>query len=155
MELSRWYAEEPFPGITLRVVFTGAEEPFLAGSRNYASRAIPSDGVEAYVGCLNLDMVAVGDSFILKAEPGSIWLDKSLAAATDATVTPFKTDRLMPSSDHWAFHEAGIQSAQLTRGADLNWHHPSDTPDRVTQDALDSAVKVAQALIISYLKAIS
>jgi aminopeptidase YwaD len=155
LELCRWYQANPHPGITMRLLFSGAEEPFLAGSRIYASRAIPSDGIDRFVGCLNLDMVGIGDAFVVKAEPGSAWETAGLDAEVSVTEIPVKIEPLMPSSDHWAFHEAGVSSAQLTRGADPHWHQKTDTGARVTPEALEAAVAVAQALITSYISGVA
>jgi hypothetical protein len=58
-----------------------------------------------------------------------------------------KARSAMPASDHWAFHELGVPSAQLTRVPDLEWHSDGDLSDRFDDAALDDAETVATRLI--------
>lgn len=131
-----------------RFVLVGAEEPFIAGSRAYVAAAGTSGELGHCRAALNLDMVAVGDRFAVRCTPGSPWdhAAQRLPSHTDAGTPIARTD-LYQSSDHWAFHEAGVPSAQLTREPDGAWHLPGDLAERVHPGALDEAESVAIALI--------
>ena len=132
----------------LRFVLAGAEEPFIAGSRAYVAAAGTSGELAGCRAALNLDMVAVGDRFAVRCTPDSPWdrAAQALPAQTRAG-TPIVRTELYQSSDHWAFHEAGITSAQLTREPDSEWHVPGDLAERVQAAALDEVESVAIALI--------
>lgn len=145
-----WFATQDAPGYRLVVVFTGAEEVGLMGSRVCAGEIVPTRGVAAFAGCLNLDMVAVGDEFIVRADANSPWVSDAVRTSRNLP-TPIVVKPLVPSSDHWSFHEAGVPSIQLTRGPDPGWHHPSDTADRITPESLDEASEVAQHLLLSLI----
>lgn len=134
----------------VRFLLFGAEEPFIAGSRAYVASAANRDALAECRASLNLDMVAVGDRFAVRCVGGSLWsraFDR-LADASPAGVPLVRTD-LYAASDHWAFHEVGIPSAQLTREPDAAWHSGDDTSERFDAAALDDAEAVATALIES------
>jgi Zn-dependent M28 family amino/carboxypeptidase len=131
-----------------RFVLVGAEEPFIAGSRAYVAAAGTSGELDHCRAALNLDMVAFGSRFAVRCVDGSPWrrAAQRLPAQTDEG-TPITHTDLYRSSDHWAFHEVGIPSAQLTREPDGEWHSPGDRADRISRSALDEAESVAAALI--------
>src|SRR5262249_9699704 len=105
--------------------------------------------------CLNVDMVGVGDRFALRRQAGTIW---ELAAAeiggSSPACLPIVQTETMPSSDHWAFHELGVPSAQLTREPDSAWRSPADALDRYSVGDLDDAEAVAVALLRSVVKSL-
>jgi aminopeptidase YwaD len=131
-------------GLGLRFIFVGAEEPFLVGSRAYVAAAATRGELSRIVGCLNFDMLGVGDRFAVRRVPGSLW-----QRAADE-LPPFSAGglcisqtELSASSDHWAFHEAGVPSAQLTREPDDDWHSPYDQIARFSASDLADAEEVA------------
>jgi hypothetical protein len=143
MRLAERLRREPLGHLNPRFLFTGAEEPFLVGARAYGVKLAETGALARIRGCLNFDMVGVGDRFSLRCERESLW---SLGASATGALA---TDDMMASSDHWAFHELGIPSAQLTRVPDPEWHTAGDTPDRFTDAALDEAEAVAISLLRS------
>jgi aminopeptidase YwaD len=142
--------------IGLRFLFSGAEEPFLVGARAYVADLAASRELGELVACLNLDMLGVGDAFQIRCVEGSLWA-RVAGSIGDHSPSGLAIGRVgaMPSSDHWAFHEAGIASAQLTRVPDPAWHTPDDVPARFTAADLDEAEGVAHALVAAALEALS
>jgi aminopeptidase YwaD len=132
----------------IRFILFGAEEPFLAGSRSYVAAAGTNGELSACRASLNLDMVAVGARFAVRSVPESFWAQaaEQLPGHSPGGVPIVRTE-LYPASDHWAFHEVGIPSAQLTREPDLEWHSPGDRIGRFDHSDLDDAEAVAVALI--------
>ncbi len=126
----------------VRILLAGAEEPFLVGARAYGVKLATAGELSHVRACLNFDMVGVGERLSLRCEPGSIW-----SRAADADHNELTTDDMMASSDHWAFHELGVPSAQLTRVPDPAWHTADDSHDRVSDVALAEAESTAIALL--------
>ncbi len=132
-----------------RFVIFGAEEPFIAGSRAYVAAASTQGTLGSCRASLNLDMVAVGERFAVRCMPDSgCWAlaFERLPKRSPAGVEVARTG-LYAASDHWAFHEVGIPSAQLTREPDSAWHSGADTSDRFGGAELNDAEAVAVALI--------
>jgi aminopeptidase YwaD len=126
----------------------GAEEPFLIGSRAFIS-AFPLGGKTSRIGaCLNLDMLGHGENFAIRRPEGSVWagVASSLGGRSDGDIDITQTPSF-PSSDHWAFHEAGIPSAQLTREGDTCYHTPDDLVTRLLGRDLEDAEELAVQLV--------
>jgi hypothetical protein len=132
----------------VRFVLFGAEEPFIAGSRAYVASPSSSGALASCRACLNLDMVAVGERFAVRCVTNSSWARafERLPSQSAAGVPIVRTD-LYAASDHWAFHEIGIPSAQLTREPDSAWHSREDSSNRFGETELDDAETVAVMLI--------
>ena len=137
----------------MRFVFAAAEEPFLVGSRAYAGQLVASGEIRRVVGCLNLDMVAVGDRFVIRVPEDEGW-QRAARELTESPPNgmPIDIAESLPTSDHWSFHEVGIASAQLTRMSDAAWHGRLDTASRVTGVALDEATTTASELVERYME---
>jgi Zn-dependent M28 family amino/carboxypeptidase len=60
---------------------------------------------------------------------------------------PIAETDLYAASDHWAFHEVGIPSAQFTREPDPEWHSVADQPDRFGEAELADAETLAARLL--------
>ena len=151
LEVLRCTAQADLP-VGLRFLFCGAEEPFLVGSRAHATGMLADATALDTIGCLNLDMVAIGDEFVLRAPDDAVW--RAIVARSIAdppTPIPLSMAPTVPASDHWAFHEIGIPSAQLTRVSDVLWHAPDDAGSRIRQQALDEAAATALALLRHYM----
>ena len=148
LRLAQHFADKPGGPIGLRFIFCGAEEPFLVGSRAYVAELATRGDLAQLAACLNLDMLGVGHEFSLRRVEGSLWAQAATAVGEwSPHGLAFHQTESMASSDHWSFHEAGIPSAQLTRGPDPEWHTPGDVPDRFTTDHLDDAELLAQRLL--------
>jgi hypothetical protein len=146
LRLVRRSCEDGSGGV--RFVLCGAEEPFIVGSRCYAAELCASGELQRIGACLNLDMVAVGDRFSVRRPDSSLWA-RAVSAMEHVSPAglPIRESGAMPSSDHWAFHEFGIPSAQLTREPDEAWHSHGDTANRFSESDLDDAEAVAARLL--------
>ena len=133
---------DPLDDLGVQILLAAAEEPFLVGARAYGVQLATTGELPQIRACLNFDMVGVGERLSLRCEPGSIW-----SRAADADHNELTTDDMMASSDHWAFHELGVPSAQLTRVPDPAWHTADDSHDRVSDVALAEAESTAIALL--------
>ena len=136
--------------VGFRLVFYGAEEPLFVGSRSDVADLAVSGALSSVLACLNLDMVAVGDEFNVRCAASSVWARASRELlAHPCTTAPVRVVPEASASDHWAFHEAGIDSAQLTRVPDVEYHLRGDMHERVTPGALNEAENIAWALLVS------
>jgi aminopeptidase YwaD len=132
----------------IRFVLCGAEEPFIVGSRAYATNLATTGELGRIAACMCLDMVGVGDQFSVRRADDSIWARAAGAVGKSSPGgLPIGETSAMPASDHWAFHELGIPSAQLTRIPDLEWHSDGDLSDRFDDADLDDAEAVATRLL--------
>jgi aminopeptidase YwaD len=126
----------------------GAEEPFLIGSRAYISSFPLGGEISRISACLNLDMLGCGGNFAVRRSEGSVWVDVASAiGCLSAGGVDITQTSSYPSSDHWAFHEAGVPSAQLTREGDPCYHTPDDLPTRLRGHDLDDAEDIAIRMI--------
>jgi hypothetical protein len=133
-------------------ILCGAEEPFLVGSRKHVAELAAEGALSRIVACLNLDMVAVGERFSIRRSHGPPWEGTAEAISNSfGSTLPIGETGPMPSSDQWAFHEAGIPSAQLTREPDPAWHSPEDVSERFGAEELDEAEQIAAALLLETL----
>ena len=147
LRLARRFARSNGP-LGFRFILAGAEEPFLVGSRSYVGNAAMSGELRQCVAALNLDMVAIGERFSLRCVPSAFWSHvRSAVPDTSKAGVPFDETALYAASDHWAFHEVGIESAQLTREADPQWHSPSDEAGRFGEDELADAEDLAAQIL--------
>jgi aminopeptidase YwaD len=132
----------------VRFVLCGAEEPFLVGSRSYAAELSTNGELTRIAACLNLDMVGVGEKFSVRRADDSLWVRAAGAVGRSSPAgLPIGEAGAMPSSDHWAFHELGVPSAQLTREPDHPWHSRGDITDRFSDAELDDVEAVAARLL--------
>ena len=122
----------------LCIVFFGAEEVGLFGSRHYVEENLV--GMARFM--LNVDMAGrldgpmiIGDAeltdTILEAAPG----------------TPVRPGVFPPfaSSDHAPFASVGVPAVTLTSGVDEAMHTPLDTIERIDRDALQMLMETVVA----------
>ncbi len=141
IEVAKQVAARPPPRTVVFVAFTG-EESGLLGSRHYVKHPTPVP-LAGILGDLNLDTVGnLGDAplSILATESAREW-PFVFSGITAVTGVPTKSVvGASVSSDQQAFIDAGIPGVQLFARATLDYHRPSDTPDRIDADGM---VKVA------------
>jgi len=123
------------------VAFTG-EEAGLLGSKHFVEAMAPHElaGVNAVV---NMDTVGqLGDKpiQIYGGSTSSDWqhIFRGVGFTTGIQSNLITTD--LASSDQQSFIDKGIPGIQISSGASLDYHRPSDTIDKVDGDGL---VKVA------------
>jgi aminopeptidase YwaD len=140
LEVARVLRAEGTP-VGLEFVAFGAEELGLYGSQAY----VRSERIRGTVGMVNLDMVGVGERFLV----GNTGQDDRLVEITleAARRIGVRLERFrLGSSDHVPFERAGRPVAFLHRPDDPNYHSPQDTPERVRSEFLEQAVRVVVAV---------
>lgn len=143
LEAARVQALRGNPEDTCFIAF-GAEELGLLGSQAFLERLSAEDR-QAIRFMINLDMVAVGDSWWLI---GSRTLtDRARAIAAGLGVSAEPHELVGASSDHASFIDRHIPAVMLHRWNDTLLHTPEDTADRLQPEALQTAVR----LTISFL----
>lgn len=136
----------------VKLVFFGAEEIGMLGSRNYVNEMNGND-IDRTIAMLNMDMVGSADAGNLSIF--TVDGDKNEATETssrvyndlfDAKLLLDATDR----SDHAAFHEAGIDAALLSYFPLEDWYHsPEDTIEKISKTKV---LDVAQTVLKSILE---
>ena len=152
LELARSFAASGT--IQRTVVFIGfsAEEAKLQGSRYFAAHATPLSlsGLRAVV---NLDTVGrLGDNplSVLATGTAAEWAPIVQGVGLETGINIRSVAGAGEASDQQSFIARGIPGVQLFSGANLDYHRPTDTADKVDGAGL---VKVAIAAreIVSYL----
>jgi len=125
----------------LEFVAFDAEELGLYGSQAY----VRSERIRGVVGMVNLDMVGVGERFLVgNTGPDDRLVEITLEAARRVGVR-LERGRL-GSSDHVPFEQAAKPAAFLHRPEDPRYHSPQDTPEWVRPEFLEQAVRVVVAV---------
>jgi len=131
--------------------FTG-EEAGKRGSAHYVAseKRYP---VDACFAMINLDTVGrLNGKKLLVLDSGSAreWEHIFRGACYLAGVDVDMVQEELDSSDQGSFIEAGIPAVQIFSGANVDYHRPSDTADKIDPDGL---VKVAAAAkeVVEYL----
>jgi Zn-dependent M28 family amino/carboxypeptidase len=125
-----------------------AEELGLVGSAAFVSTPpVPVDQMAAYI---NFDMVGRMQNNKLTAQAtgtSPVWASvlerANVAAGFDLTVQP---DPYQPT-DVATFNQAGVPSLSFTTGAHVDYHKPSDTPDKIDYEDLDRVADFATAIV--------
>ena len=142
IELARNLAAGPKPERTIVFVAFSGEEAGLLGSKYFVQNARPV-GLPGIYGDVNMDTVGR-----LRDQPVSVLATKSarewpfvFQGITAVTGIGIKNIQgASESSDQQSFIDAGIPGVQIFSGANLDYHRPSDTADKIDGDGL---VKVA------------
>ncbi len=143
LEAARVQALRGNPEDTCFIAF-GAEELGLLGSQAFLERLSAEDR-QAIRFMINLDMVAVGDSWWLI---GSRTLtDRARAIAAGLGVSAEPHELVGASSDHASFIDRHIPAVMLHRWNDTLLHTPEDTADRLQPEALQTAVRLTIAFL--------
>jgi Zn-dependent M28 family amino/carboxypeptidase len=152
IELAKTLAAAPPPPRTIVFVAFSGEEAGLLGSRHFVKHPVPVP-LSGIVGVINMDTVGrLGDQpvSILATESAREW---PFVFSGITAVTGIAT-RSIPgaseSSDQQAFIESGVPGVQLFTSATLDYHRPSDTPDKVDAAGMARVATVA-AEAIGYL----
>ena len=142
IELARNFAAGAPPERNLVFVAFSAEEAGLLGSRHYAEHPRPAP-LEGIVGVINLDSVGrLEDQPISVLATGSA-MEWPFVFRGVSAVTGIPSENIagaLASSDQKSFIDRGVPGVQIFTGAHLDYHRPSDTPDKVNAAGM---VKVA------------
>ncbi|TAK00565.1 MAG: M20/M25/M40 family metallo-hydrolase [Candidatus Manganitrophaceae bacterium] len=145
LELARTLAKEGAPERTVIFVAFSGEEAGRRGSKHFVghSKSFPP---EKMIGMLNLDTVGrLGQNKLIVFGTGSaeewIHIFNGIGFVTGIPIQPAPKD--LGGSDHVSFVEAGVPAIQLHSGANLDYHRPSDTADKIDREGL---IKVASVL---------
>jgi len=154
IELARLLADEPAPERSIVfIAFTG-EEAGLLGSRYFAEHPlpVPLDGIN---GVVNMDTVGrLGDQDISVFGAGTAteWPHIFRGIGFSAGIGSRTITGDFASSDHQSFIDKGIPGVQISSGANLDYHRPTDTVDKIDGAGL---IKVAAFVkeTVAYLAA--
>lgn len=122
----------------------GAEEFGLLGSQAFLER-LTAEERQAIRFMVNLDMVAIGDTWWLIGSRTLTDRAKAIAAGLGVTAEPHEL--VGASSDHASFIDRRIPAVMLHRWNDTLLHTPEDTADRIRPEALETAVRLTIAFL--------
>lgn len=122
----------------------GGEELGLLGSRYYVGALSESERRQIRF-MINLDMVAVGDSWRLIGSRALLPQAQAIASSLGVESSP--AELVGASSDHAAFIDRRIPAVMLHRFDDRLLHTPQDTADRITAPPLETAVRLGLAFL--------
>jgi len=131
--------------------FTG-EETGKKGSKYYVDRE-KQYPVGKCIGMVNLDTVGrLGQKnlFVLGTGSAEEWVHIFRGAGYVTGVEMETVSEELDSSDQMSFREAGVPAVQLFTGPHLDYHTPTDTPDRVDAGGLVKVALVAKE-VVEYL----
>lgn len=132
----------------VRVILFGAEENGLIGSKHYVE-SLPDAERARIHGMINLDMVGVGDRFLLGGSPELVQYARTFAVEMGQPVNEMRGN-LTGSSDHASFMRAGIPSVFFYWSDDPNYHQANDKAEFVRPELLrisgEVALRTLQAL---------
>lgn len=145
LEAARLLAAGPRPRRTILVIFFGAEEFKLLGSRHYVRHpVVPLDRTAAMI---NLDMVgrATGEPVsVIGTGSSDAWEDLVRQASADfemKTVGP-----VHPGSDHYSFAEQKVPAVHLFTGFHADYHQPTDHAERLDYARMEKIARFAARL---------
>ena len=141
------FAHRPMRRRNLVVALWSAEEIGLIGSNTFVNAPpIPLNQVAAY---FNFDMVGrMQDNKLAVQATGSstTWASlierANVAAGFNLNLQP---DPYQPT-DVATFNQASVPSLNFTTGAHLDYHKPSDTPDKINYEDLDRIAEFATTI---------
>jgi len=152
IEMAKQLAAGPPPPRTIVFVSFSGEEAGLLGSKYYVQHPTPVP-LAGLFGDINMDTVGrLGSNpvSVIAAESAREW---PFVFSGITAVTGVQT-RMIPgaaeSSDQKSFIDAGVPGVQIFTSATLDYHRPSDTPDKVDGPGLVRVATVATEAI-SYL----
>ena len=142
IELANAFAEESAPQRSIIFIAFTAEEAGLKGSRYYAEhpQPVPLDGI---IGVVNMDTIGRlegQDISVFGAGTATEWPHVFRGVSFTVGVGSTSITTAMAASDQQAFVDKGIPGVQISTGANLDYHRPTDTADKIDDVGL---VKIA------------
>ena len=149
--------DDPVRGLRVLLVSTGSEESFSEGMLGFARRHFPSlDPARTEILCLeclgSTDLVVVEGEGMLKIHAYAPHMREELAAAAaEAGVSVRRGLSTVAATDGLISMRAGYPTVTLASidetGLPRNYHWPTDTPEALDWNTLESAVAVADRFL--------
>ena len=152
LELARAYANGPPPPRSLVFLALSGEEAGLLGSQYYVEHPtpVPLNGI---IGVVNMDTVGrLGEHpvSVLGTESATEWPHVFRGVGFTTGINIAVIPGAAASSDQQSFINKGVPGVQIFSGSNLDYHRPSDTPDKIDPAGL---VKIATVVkeAVTYL----
>ena len=130
---------------TIAFQFYAGEEQGLIGSKFYCNN--PKWPLKEHLFMLNLDMVGYLQELSLTSDlPVNEILDPLYAKYSFARKITLRND---PGSDNDSFEQRGIPALFLHTGMHINYHHKTDTPEKINYAGMERICAYAYDLIIA------
>ena len=149
LELARVLANGPQPDRTIVFLATSGEEAGLRGSKHYVQneKIFP---VNKCVGVVNLDTVGrLGEKKLTILGTGSAkeWTQLFMDAEsiTGVKIDPISKDA--GGSDQKSFISEKVPAVQIFSGANLDYHRPTDKPEKIDFDGLVKVASITKEVI--------
>ena len=142
IELAASLAKGGAPDRTIIFAAFSGEESGLLGSRHYV-KTMQRYPVDKIMGVLNLDTVGRLHSkklLVLNSSSAREWKFIFMGVGYVTGVEADLVTQELDASDQVSFIEAGVPAVQLFSGANMDYHRPTDTADKIDADGM---VKVA------------
>ncbi len=135
------------------IAFTG-EEAGRLGSEHYVANSAPFD-IENMLAVVNMDTVGrLGDQNIsvFGASSATEWQHVFRGIGFTTGIQSKMINMDLDSSDQQSFIDVGVPGVQISSGASLDYHRPSDTIEKIDGDGLVKVAVVAKEAV-AYLAA--
>ena len=145
IELAKLLASEPAPERSIVFIAFSGEESGLQGSRYYTEHPEPT-ALDGIIGVVNMDTIGRlegRDIFVFGAGSASEWPHIFRGIGFTAGIGSQSITSNLASSDHQSFIDKGIPGVQISSGANLDYHRPTDTADKI-----DGAGMVKAAIFV-------
>ncbi len=133
IELAKLFADEGAPERSIVFVAFSGEEAGLLGSRYYADNPSPVT-LDGIIGVVNLDTVGrlgTKDISVFGADTATEWQHVFRGIGFSAGISSKLIMGPFASSDHQAFIDKGVPAVQVSSGANLDYHRPTDTVEKI------------------------
>jgi aminopeptidase YwaD len=140
---------EDAPDRTILFVAFAAEEIGLLGSRFFVTEANLRAELDGIVGVVNLDCIAHGERFVIRASPEQL-RERALAIAAELGLPDrYALDALAAGggSDDFSFASHGTPRVSLLHWPYPEYHLPADTRELVDERRLADSVDLAERLV--------
>jgi hypothetical protein len=149
IEMAKQLAAGPPPPRTIVFVSFSGEEAGLLGSKHYVQHPTPVP-VSGLFGVINMDTVGrlgINPVSVIATESAREW---PFVFSGITAVTGVQTRNIpgaSESSDQKSFIDAGVPGVQIFTSATLDYHRPTDTPDKIDGPGLVRVATVATEAI--------
>ncbi len=152
LELARRFAPAGAPQRTNVFIGFSAEEAKLQGSRYFVEHPtpLPLAGLRAVVNLDTVGHLGASNLSVLATGTASEWAPIIQGVGFETGLTIRSIAGNGESSDQQSFIAKGIPGVQLFSGANLDYHRPTDTADKVDSAGLVKVAMVARE-IVDYL----
>ncbi len=152
LELARTLGKTLKPERSIIFIAFSGEEAGRKGSLHYLANPgrHPNDKCIAMINLDTVGRLGDGKLLVLGAESADEWVHIVRGVGFVTGVEMALVKEPLDASDQVSFHEAGIPAIQLFSGPNLDYHRPTDTPDKIDPQGLVKVAKVAREML-SYL----